>query len=172
MTGLLLCTCSGTCQADRTCQLPSRFQARLDTAPRDRSPRVCRRTEACASHFGAMIAAITSWARDHDLTEGDLTILAIDPPPGAATPGQPPRHGTAQAPGLAFSTIPLQGLPPSAPGHGGKEPLPGTARPHGSGAQAGPRRDLPPGLMPLPARRGHRYPGGTPPPSGAAERDR
>ena len=170
MTGLLLCTCSGTCQADRTCQLPSRFQARLNTAPRDRSPRVCRRTEACASHFGAMIAAITRWARDHDLTEGDLTILAIDPPPGANTPGQPPRHGTAQAPGLAFSTIPLRSLPPGAPGHGHEEPLLEAARLPASGTQPGPRWDLPPGLMPLAARRGHRYPGGSPAAGGGVER--
>jgi hypothetical protein len=118
-----------------------------------------------------MIAAITRWARDHDLTEGDLTILAIDPPSGASTPGQPPRHGTAQAPGLAFSTIPLRSLPPGTPGRGGNESLPGT-RPAGSGAQAGPGRDLQPGLMPLPARRAHRYPGGTPATSGAADRDR
>jgi hypothetical protein len=156
MTGLLLCTCFGTCQADRTCQLPSRFQARLDTAPHAPSPRVCRRTEACASHFGAMIAAITNWAREHDLSGGDLTIFAIDPPPGASTPGQPPRHGTALAPGLAFSTIPLESLPPRAAGRGHAEPLTDTARPAALDAQAGSGSDLPPGLMPLPAR-GRRY---------------
>ena len=95
MTGLLPCTCAGTCQADRTCQLPSRFQAQLDAPPRAQRPSVHRRTEACAGHFGALAAAVATWARDDDLAEGDLTILAIDPAPrrGPARAAAAPRAG-------------------------------------------------------------------------------
>src|SRR5215831_9230644 len=135
MTGLLPCTCSGTCQADRTCQLPSRFQAQLDAAPRAQRPRVHRRTEACAGHFGALAAAIATWARDDDLAEGDLTILAIDPAPATDPAGQLPPPG--QARGLVVSTIHL-GRPPGSPGPGHTGPLPHGARPPAAGPPPAP----------------------------------
>jgi hypothetical protein len=106
MTGLLPCTCSNACQADSACRRPPRFQAHLDAAQDARHPRVHRSAEACASHLGAMVAALASWAHEHNLTSGDLTILIIEPPPSASLPRQP-RSGCSQTCGLVFSTIRL-----------------------------------------------------------------
>jgi hypothetical protein len=105
MTDLLSCTCSGTCQADTTCHRTPRFQAHLDAAQHAQHLRVRRRTEACASHLVAMVAAMTTWAREQDLTDGDLTILTIDPPPAASHPAPQSHRGCAQTSGLVFSTI-------------------------------------------------------------------
>jgi hypothetical protein len=104
MTGLLRCTRSDTCQAAPGCHRPPRFQAHLDGDQRIRLP---RQTEACTSHLGAMVQAMTSWARDHGLTETDLLIVTIDPLPGAYCPGPQPQSDCAQADGLIFSTIHL-----------------------------------------------------------------
>jgi hypothetical protein len=101
MTGLLPCTCSDTCQADTACHRPPCFQARLDAACGASRAPIRRRAEACASHLGTMVTALAAWARDHDLTDGDLTILAIEP----ARPGQAGLQ--PQTSGLAFSTIHL-----------------------------------------------------------------
>ena len=93
------------CQADSTCGRPSRFRARLEAAD-GRQP-VRKSAEACASHLGEMVQALTNWARSHHLTEGQLTVLAIDPPfdgpclPAPADPGGP------EVAGFAFSTIRL-----------------------------------------------------------------
>jgi len=54
-----------------------------------------------------MVHAMTTWAREQHLTEGNLTILTIDPPPAAGQSGQQPHHGAAQTCGLVFSTIRL-----------------------------------------------------------------
>lgn len=104
MTGLVRCTRSGTCQAVSGCQQPSRFQAHLDPA---QQPRLHKRAEACTSHLDAMVQAMTNWAREHDLTEGELLIIAIDPLPGADTPGPGRHRPCAQADGLIFGTISL-----------------------------------------------------------------
>lgn len=107
MTGLLLCTCSEACQADSTCHRPPRFQAFLEATRQPQPARVRRRTEACACHLGAMVAAMTAWAREQHLTEGDLTILTIDPPPYASHPGQQPCSRGGRRSGLVFSIIQL-----------------------------------------------------------------
>lgn len=101
MTGLLPCACADTCQADPRCHHTPRFQLRLD-APHMRN-KAC-----CASHLGTMAQAMTTWARDHGLTEGDLTILTMDPPPGGQCRWLQPPSGGAPASGLVFSTIPLE----------------------------------------------------------------
>jgi len=162
MTGLLPCTCAGTCQADRTCQLPSRFQAQLDAPPRAQRPSVHRRTEACAGHFGALAAAVATWARDDDLAEGDLTILAIDPAPAAAPPGQQLPPG--QARGLIVSTIHLSG-PPGSPAPRHTRPPPHGARPPAAGPAAAPATGMRQGA--LPPGSGCRPPGGAHPATGS-----
>jgi hypothetical protein len=107
MTALLPCTCSNNCQVEANCYQPPRFQARLAAArPAQHAP-VCRRTEACASHLVAMVDAMTSWAREQELTEGDLTILTIDPPPGGHRFGRHSHPGCTRTNGLVFSVIHL-----------------------------------------------------------------
>ncbi len=54
-----------------------------------------------------MLHAMTVWAREHDLTEGDLTIVTIEPPPQGGGSGQLPPLGARQTDGLVFSTIRL-----------------------------------------------------------------
>jgi len=46
-------------------------------------------------------------ARARHITNGQVTILVIDPPPCGALPELPVDRHQAQAPGLAFTTIPL-----------------------------------------------------------------
>lgn len=104
MTGLLRCTRSDTCRAAPGCRRPPRFQAHLYGSQHVRLP---ERAEACTSHLGAMVQAMTTWARDYGLTETDLLIVTIDPLPGPHCPGLPSHGGCAQADGLVFSTIHL-----------------------------------------------------------------
>jgi hypothetical protein len=107
MTGIMLCTCSSTCQADSTCDRVPHFQAHLD-APRDaRRPRIQMRSAACASHLGTMVVAMTAWARERDLTDAKLTVLIIAPPPQDSHARSRPHRGWAQTSGLVFSIIHL-----------------------------------------------------------------
>lgn len=107
MTGILLCTCSSTCQADRTCDRIPHFQAHLDVPWDTQHPGIQLRTAACASHLGTMVVAMTAWARERDLTDAKLTVLTIAPPPPECHP-RPRRHsGSAQTSGLIFSIIHL-----------------------------------------------------------------
>jgi hypothetical protein len=99
--------CSSSCQIDANCHRPPRFQARLAAARHAAHPPVGRRTEACASHLFAMVDAMTVWAREQDLTECDLTLLTIDPPPTGNRLGRRSRHGCTQTNGLIFSVIHL-----------------------------------------------------------------
>ena len=48
------------------------------------------------SSIGAIIQGLTVWAHEHDITEGQLAVLTIDPVP----PGPEPQ-------GLIFWIIPL-----------------------------------------------------------------
>jgi hypothetical protein len=95
---------SGGCHADRACSRATCFQARVEATAGQ--VRVRRRANACASHLVDMIQALTSWARDSDLAGSRLTVLAIDPGAAARARGMadPNDHG------LAFSTIPINGL--------------------------------------------------------------
>lgn len=123
MTSILRCTCSSACRADSTCDRLPRFQAHLDAAHDTQHPRIHMSTEACASHLGTMVIAMATWAREQDLTNADLTILAIEPPPRESYPRQLPRRSWAKTSGLVFSTIhlgeqqtPAAEMPPDAPG--------------------------------------------------------
>ena len=115
MTGILLCTCSCICQADKSCVGLPRFQARLDAARDSRRPRIHKRAEACANHLGVMIVAMTTWAHEQDLTDAELTVLTIEPPAWESHPRQQCQHcDCVQTSGLVFSVIHL-GRPESAP---------------------------------------------------------
>jgi hypothetical protein len=117
MTSFLPCTCSTTCQVDRACQLPPRFQAQIDVPPRAQRPRVRRRAAACAGHFGALVTAISGWAHDQDLAGADLTVLAVDLPPGTRPPGRYSHHNVTRTQGLVISTIHM-----GTPHSGGSSP--------------------------------------------------
>lgn len=106
MTGILPCTCSSACQADRSCGRLPRFQAHLDAAQDAQHPRIYRRTEACANHLGAMVVAITTWAREQKLTNAHLTVLTVEPPARESHPGKQQRD-CEQTSGLVFSIIHL-----------------------------------------------------------------
>lgn len=114
MTGILPCTCSGACQADRTCGRFPRFQAHLDATQDAQRPRIHRRAEACANHLGTMVVDMTTWAREQDLTDAHLTILAIEPPAREGYLRQQHHRDRAQTSGLVFSIIHL-GEPESTP---------------------------------------------------------
>lgn len=107
MTGLLLCMCPNACQADSACHFPPRFQAHLDAPQNAQRPRIRRRTNACARHLETMVVAITTWAHEQQLTNGDLTILAIEPPPRVGHPWQELGSARTQTSGFAFTTIHL-----------------------------------------------------------------
>jgi hypothetical protein len=65
-----------------------------------------------------MVVALTSWAREQDLTNADLTVLTIEPPPRESHPRQQPHSSCVQTRGFVFSTIRLreQGSIPADPG--------------------------------------------------------
>jgi hypothetical protein len=107
MIALRACIYSDTCQADAACHHPPRFQIYLDAPRRPQQSPIRRRSQACASHLGIAVQAMASWARAQHLTDGDLTVLTIDPPPGPDYLGHQPRCGHSQTSGLIFSVIPL-----------------------------------------------------------------
>jgi len=88
------------------------FQVQLDAS---RPRQAHRRANACAYHVPDVIEALRAWAREHDLADGLLTVLAIEPAAGGRVRGQPgplgqPGPGGGGQPelrGFAFSTIPL-----------------------------------------------------------------
>jgi hypothetical protein len=109
MTSMLLCTCFGACQADRTCARLPRFQAYLDTTAQDsQHPRIRRYIEACATHLGTMVVAMATWAHEQDLTNVDLIVLTIEPPLREChSRRRHPHHDRAQTSGLVFSVVHL-----------------------------------------------------------------
>jgi hypothetical protein len=107
MTGILSCTCSSTCRAVSDCDRSPRFQAHL-VAPRNKKhPGIRRRTEACACHLGVMVVAMTTWAREQELTSAYITILTIEPPARESYPKWQWHRSYAQTSGLVFSVIHL-----------------------------------------------------------------
>lgn len=82
------------CQFGTACQAAPRFQALLET--RIGTSPVCIAAQACAGHIGAIVQGLTVWAHEHDITEGQLAVLTIDPVPLDTEPQ-----------GLVFCIIPL-----------------------------------------------------------------
>lgn len=97
--------CTRACQADRDCTSTPRFQARLEAANGARPVRL--NVRACAHHFGDAAQALTDWARARHITNGHVTVLVIDPPLCGALPELTVNRHHSQAPGIAFTTIPL-----------------------------------------------------------------
>ncbi len=83
-----------TCQSGTVCQAPPWFQALLET--RTGTSPVCVASQACAAHIGAIVLGLTVWAHDHNITEGQIAVLTIDPVPLNTEPQ-----------GLVFWIIPL-----------------------------------------------------------------
>jgi len=109
---------TGRCDVDTTCLHLPCFQVQLE-ASRPRPAH--RQANACAYHVPNVIEALRAWAGEHDLADGQLTILAIEPAAGGRTPdqsgqaGQPDGSGQPELRGFAFSTIPLGSVPQRDP---------------------------------------------------------
>jgi len=100
-------TCSRPCQADRTCGRLPCFQACLDASQGAMRPQIHKRTEACANHLGAMVIALTAWAREQDVTSADLTVLIIEPPSYDTYPRRHQLRDYPETSGFIFSIIHL-----------------------------------------------------------------
>ena len=66
-----------SCQSGTACPAAPRFQALLET--RTGTSPICIAAQACEAHIGSIIQGLTVWAHDHDITEGQLAVLTIDP---------------------------------------------------------------------------------------------
>jgi hypothetical protein len=89
------------------------FQVRLEASSRGQAH---RQANACAYHVADVIQALRAWAAEHDVIDGALTILAIEPAGGGRQPGssgqgdqgdQGPGPGDPDLHGFPFSRIPL-----------------------------------------------------------------
>lgn len=106
---------TGGCDAETTCLHAPCFQVQLEAS---RPRQAHRQANACAYHVPDVIETLQAWAGEHDLADGQLTILAIEPAAGGRIPdraGQPGQSGPGQPElrGFAFSTIPLGSVPRS-----------------------------------------------------------
>jgi hypothetical protein len=108
------------CDADPRCGHAACFQVQLEASLPQRA---YRQALACAYHVADVIESLRSWAREHDLAGGQLTILAIEPAAGAHQAGSD-QAGSDQAGSdtaalreFAFSTIPLKTIPPGPAAH-------------------------------------------------------
>ena len=89
------------CDADTQCGHVTCFQVQLDGS---RPRQVHRRANACAYHVADVIEGLRGWAAEHEVVDGALTILAIEPAAGGR---QPVGQDRPDLRGFAFSTIPL-----------------------------------------------------------------
>ena len=89
------------CDADTQCGHVTCFQVQLDGS---RPRQVHRRANACAYHVADVIEGLRGWAAEHEVVDGALTILAIEPAAGGR---QPVGQDQPDLRGFAFSTIPL-----------------------------------------------------------------
>lgn len=93
-----------TCQAVPLCDRPLCFQA--DLGGRIGWRGVTRSVQACAVHLGDAAQYLADWAREHDVTGGQVTVFAIDPQQSGACTPAPPHHEFT--PGcLEFGNIPV-----------------------------------------------------------------
>jgi hypothetical protein len=115
------CRPSAACDADPRCGHAACFQVQLEAS---QPQQAYRQAFACAYHVADIIEALRSWAREHDLAGGQLTVLAIEPAAGgqqagSATAGSGGADGAKSAAlrEFAFSTIPLKTIPPGPAPH-------------------------------------------------------
>lgn len=103
----------GACDADSECLHVPCFQVQLEASSRGQAH---RQANACAYHVADVIQALRAWAAEHDVVDGALTILAIEPAAGGRQPGgsgrgdQPDQGsgpGDPDLHGFPFSRIPL-----------------------------------------------------------------
>jgi hypothetical protein len=99
---------SAACDADPRCGHAACFQVQLEASQPEQA---YRQAFACAYHVADVIEALRSWAREHDLAGGQLTVLAIEPAAGGH------QAGSAALREFAFSTIPLKTIPPGPAPH-------------------------------------------------------
>ncbi len=95
---------TGGCDADTTCLHVPCFQVQLEAS---RPGQAHRQANACAYHVPDVIETLRAWAGKHDLADGQLTILAIEPAAGGRIPDRAGQPGQPELRGFAFSTIPL-----------------------------------------------------------------
>jgi hypothetical protein len=106
---------SATCDGGSRCGRVPCFQVQLEASQPQQAN---RQAFACAHHVADVIEALRSWARDHNLAGGQLTILAIEPAAGGHQADGTSSAKTAALREFAFSTIPLKTIPPGpAPHH-------------------------------------------------------
>ena len=74
---------TGRCDAVPACLHVPCFQVQLDAS---RPRQAHRQANACAHHVPDVIEALRTWAGEYDLTDGQLTILAIEPAAGGRQP--------------------------------------------------------------------------------------
>lgn len=112
------CGPATSCDADPRCAHAACFQVQLEVSqPR----RAYRQALACAYHVADVIVSLRGWARDQDLADGQLTILAIEPAAGGRQAGPASGSGAAALREFAFSTLPLGTAIPPSSAHG-REP--------------------------------------------------
>jgi hypothetical protein len=100
---------SGACDAAPRCGHAACFQVQLEASEPQQA---YRQALACAYHVADVIEALRGWAREHELADGQLTILAIEPTVGGRQADGPTGSETAGLRKFAFSTIPLKTIPP------------------------------------------------------------
>jgi len=103
----------GACDADTECRHVPCFQVQLEASSRGQAH---RQANACVYHVADVIQALRAWAAEHDVIDGALTILAIEPAAGGRRPGgagQGDQADQGSGPGdpelhsFPFSRIPL-----------------------------------------------------------------
>jgi hypothetical protein len=105
---------STACDGDPRCGHPACFQIQLEAS---QPQQAYRQALACAYHVADVVEALRGWAREHGLTGGQLTILAIEPAAGGRQRGGTSGSKTAALREFAFSTIPLKTIPPGPAPH-------------------------------------------------------
>jgi len=105
---------STACAGDPRCGHPACFQIQLEAS---QPQEAYRQALACAYHVADVVEALRTWAREHDLAGGQLTILAIEPAAGGRQPGGTSGSKSAALREFAFSTIPLKTIPPGPASH-------------------------------------------------------
>ena len=94
----------GGCQAGRRCGEPACFRGQAVETSGSNPAR--KDLLACATHLGALVVALTAWVQEQQLTEAELTVLAID---SAAPPAARPATAAAEPEGFAFITLSTSG---------------------------------------------------------------
>jgi len=98
------------CDADSRCGHAACFLVQLEAAQPEPAH---RQALACAYHVADVVEALRGWAREHDLADGQLTILAIEPAAGGRQPEGTSGPSAATLREFAFGTIPLNAIPPA-----------------------------------------------------------